>query len=133
MDRLMKFLAGGWLLSAVGTLIANTNVEEGEQGGMTEWLIALVITAVVTVALYFILRRVTASTMTALVLGALAVVSLLIFWLGLTPVLAAGAAAVALPDTKTARRPLARDGKTTAALVLAAISVVVFFIGVVIG
>ena len=130
MDRLMQFIAGGWVVAAIGTLIMNTGVEEGEQGGMNEWVITLVIVAVVAAVLYLILKRVATSPTTALVLSIIALVTVLGFWLGVTPVFAAAAVALALPPGASEGEgvPASRSGLATAALVVSALALVAWVV-----
>ncbi len=128
MDKKLQFIIGGWVIAAVGTLIANVNVQEGEEGGMREWVMTLVIAAVVALVLYLILTRVPSSDTTALVLGILAILTFAVFWLGIMPVFAGAAAGVALSGGTDGR-----SVKATAALVLAALAIIGFLVLVFIG
>jgi hypothetical protein len=73
-------------------------------------VITLVILAVVAVILYLVLARVPASDTTALVLGILSVLTVVMFWLGLPPLFAAAAASVALPAGAPAEGATGRSG-----------------------
>ena len=127
MDTLLKYVGGGWLLSAAGTFVANSDVQPGEEGGMKEWAITLVIAGVVAVAVYLIAKG-RQTTTAALVLAVLAVVTFPAFWLGLMPILAAAALGVVAGG---GQKP--RDGKATAAMVLSGLAIVGFLVMIFIG
>ena len=87
--------AGGGLAVALGIVVlGNVNVHPGENGGTGPGIATGVLCALVTVGLFIgLLPRLQRTERAAIILGALAVVSLAAFWSGLPPVLAAAAAA----------------------------------------
>jgi heme/copper-type cytochrome/quinol oxidase subunit 2 len=105
------------------------------------WRVGLVLAAVVlaVTALVFglVVRRVLrresarASAWTALVLGLLAVASLVVFWLALPPVF--GVAALTLARDARDRRPFRGEAVAVAAAVLAALGTVAAFVASAIG
>jgi hypothetical protein len=83
----------------------NYNLEKGDNGGLGPAIITAAGCLIVTALLYgLVLPRTRASNRTAVILGILAVLSLALFWAGVTPVLAAAALAA------TARAPAATRG-----------------------
>jgi len=120
------------LLSAVltGILIAR-NINDGPA-----WRVGLVLAAFVlaftAIVFGIVVRRVLArnsaraSAWTALILGVVAVLSLAIFWLALSPVFAVGALALAR-DARD-RRPFRGEALAIAGAVLAALATVAAFV-----
>ena len=94
----------GLALAAVIVFAGNYHVPTGENGGLGPAIVTGIACLAVTAFLYgALLRRNRASDRTAIVLGALAVLSLPVFWSGLTPVLA-GAAVAATSEASHVHR-----------------------------
>ena len=89
--------AGGGLAAAAAVIVAgNTNLPKGESGGLGPALVTAVACLVAGGLLFgVVLPRVRRIERTTIVCGALSVASLLVFWSGLTPVLAAATLAIA--------------------------------------
>jgi hypothetical protein len=129
MSRLTTFAVGSVVLAAVFLAVANFKDDEGE-GGTGPYLIALAIAIAAAALLFWLARRYLDRPATpALVFAILGAVSLVVFWLGLTPALAAAAAFLALEARDPARTGGgAVPGTATAALVLAALTLVAFVV-----
>jgi hypothetical protein len=127
MSRLTTFAAGSFVLAAVFLAVANFKDDEGE-GGTGTYLITLLIALVAAVLLFWLARRYLDRPETpALVFAIVGAVSLVVFWLGVTPALAAAAAFLALESRDRARTDGGRaPGTATAALALAALTLVAF-------
>lgn len=86
----------GLLFAAVIVVAGNVNVSKGENGGVGPGIFTGVLCLVLTAVLFGVVvprvKRVEASTLT---LGIVSLVSLVVFWSGVTPVLAAATWAVA--------------------------------------
>jgi cell division protein FtsW (lipid II flippase) len=86
----------GLLLGGLVILAGNWDVAEDENGGTAEALISAGIVLVVAAILWFVvLPRIRNADRTTIILSVLAILTIVVFWLGVTPVLAA-AAVVAL-------------------------------------
>lgn len=90
---------GALLVGSVGSaavvLLGNVNVTPGEQGGLVPAIVCSLLCAVVAVLLFVVvLPRAARPVRTVVILGVLAVVSLVVFWSGITPLIAAAAFAV---------------------------------------
>jgi hypothetical protein len=80
------------LLGGLVILAGNWDVAKDENGGTSEALISAGILLVVAAIVWFVvLPRIRNADRSAIVLAVLAILSLVVFWLGITPVLAAGA------------------------------------------
>lgn len=94
------FAVGGLALALVVVVLGNVGVQPGENGGTGPAIFTGVLCVLVTAALFGVvlprLGRRHRANRVAVVLGALAVVSLVVFWSGLPPVLAGAAAAAGL-------------------------------------
>jgi hypothetical protein len=87
---------GGLVLAAIIILVGNTNLEPGENGGTGPAIVTSVICLVLAAALFvFVVPRARNTDRTALILGGAALLTIVVFWSGVTPVLAAAAVAVA--------------------------------------
>jgi hypothetical protein len=125
MSRMMLFAAGSVVLAAVFLAIANFKDDEGN-GGTGPYLITVAIAVAAALVLFWLARRFLDRPSTpALVLAILGAVSLVVFWAGVTPALAAVAAYLAL---EARERSGGGDGKATAALAVAALTVVAFVV-----
>jgi cell division protein FtsW (lipid II flippase) len=82
----------GLLLGGLVILAGNWDVEEGENGGTKEaWISAGIVVVIAAVIWFVVLPRIRNADRTATILSVLAILTILVFWLGATPVLAAGA------------------------------------------
>ena len=112
-------------IAAASVALAIVLLAIGAYGGDDDdtgyFLIASAITIAVAVVLFWVIvPRITRPGLGGLIIGILAVVSLVVFWLGLPAPLAGAAAVLGL----TARESGSEAGKGTAALALAAVAVV---------
>jgi len=114
-----RYLAIGAAASVAHLLMMIPGYNEDGSFQTTDWLVVLLISLVVAGLLFtFVVPG--AGTVTALVLGVVALVSVLVFWAGVTlPVAAAGAVAA-----WRARASGDRPGMATAALALSALATV---------
>ncbi len=127
MSRVMLFAAGSVVLAAVFLAVAYFKDDEG-QGGTGSYLVALGIAVVAAAALFWLARRFLDRPSTpALVLAILGAVSLVVFWAGATPALAAVAAYLGL-EARERSGAGAGDGKATAAVAVAALTAVAFVV-----
>ena len=96
---------GGIVLSALIIFAGNYDVQPGENGGTSAAIITGVGCAIVAAVLFgLVVPRVRNADRAALVLGVLTVLSIAIFWSGLTPILAATTVAVADKSQDQPRR-----------------------------
>ncbi|MGH8891075.1 MAG: hypothetical protein ACRDV3_15105 [Acidothermaceae bacterium] len=90
----------GLLLAAVVVVAGNVNVSKGQNGGAGPAIFTGILCLVLAAVLFGVVvpraKRVEASTLT---LGIVSLVSLVVFWSGVTPVLAAATWAVAARTT----------------------------------
>jgi hypothetical protein len=94
--RDLAVAVGGLVLAAIIILLGNTNLEPGENGGTGPAIVTGVICLVLAAALFgLVVPRARNTDRTALILGVVALLTLVVFWSGVTPVLAAAAVAVA--------------------------------------
>ena len=116
MDRRTGFAAASVALAIVLLAIGASGGDEGYDWGYV--LVASAITIAVAVVLFWgIVPRITRPGLGGLIIGILAVASIVVFWLGLPSPFAAAAAFLGL----AARESGSEAGKGTAALALAAI------------
>ena len=119
MDRRTGFAAASVALAIVLLAIGASGGDEGYDWSYL--LVASAITIAVAVVLFWVIvPRITRPGLGGLIIGILAVVSLVVFWLGLPSPIAGAAAVLGL----AARESGSEAGKGTAALALAAIAVV---------
>ena len=119
MDRRTGFAAASIALAIALLAIGASGGDEGYDWSYV--LIASAITIAVAGVLFWgIVPRIARPGLGGLIIGILAVLSIVVFWLGLPTPLAAAAAFLGL----AARESGSEAGKGTAALVLAAIAVV---------
>ena len=101
----------GWVLAALLMVVINVDVPADENGGTGPMIFTIVLTAIVTAALfYFVVPRAANPGRAGVVVGILAVLTVAVFWSGLCFVL--GAAAIALGR----RAAAATEGKVAQAL-----------------
>jgi hypothetical protein len=99
------FAWSGIVLSAITIFAGNYDVQPGENGGVGPAIITGVGCAVVAAVLFLlVVPRVRDADRAALVLGILTVLSIAIFWSGLTPILGAATLAVAAKSPVQLRR-----------------------------
>lgn len=95
----------GGALAAVVIVAGNVNVPKGETGGTSEGISTGVFCAVVAAVLFgLVIPRVRNQRRAAFILGILSVLSVAVFWSGVTPILAAATFAVAISDESSDRR-----------------------------
>ena len=83
------------VLAAVIIFLGNYDLQPGDNGGLGPAIVTAVGCLVVAAIIYaVVLPRTRRPDRTALILGILAVLSIVVFWSGVTPVLAGGALAV---------------------------------------
>jgi len=112
----------GIVLGGLVIFGGNYNVKPDENGGLGPALISAAILLVIAAVLYFVvLPRVQHVDRTVIILSVLAILTLAVFWLGVTPIFAAAAVAVAGRAASVGR----------AALVLEVIAVVAALVSVV--
>ncbi len=93
--RRAAYVTAGAVGSAVVITLGNSDVTPGEQGGLVPAVVCSVLCLVTAVLLFgVVLARVRRPVRTTVVLGVLAVLSLAVFWTGVTPLLAAAALSV---------------------------------------
>ena len=103
--RTAGFAIAGLAIAALVIVAGNRDVKPGENGGTGPALITAVFCLVVAGILFgLVIPRTRRTGRTALILGILAVLSLVAFWSGVTPVIAAAALAVPRDATVPDRR-----------------------------
>ena len=121
--RLAGYAAAGLALAAVVIVAGNWDVQPGENGGTGPAVVTAAFCLVVAGVLFgLVVPRTRRPGRTALVLGILAVLSLAVFWSGVTPVITAAALAVPIA-------PAAADRRVTIGRVLAVASSVLVVAG----
>src|SRR5438874_11155541 len=87
--------ATGMALAAVVIFTGNYNVPKGESGGAGAGIFTAIICAIVATVLFLlVLPRVRNHERATLIAGGLSVLSVAVFWTGLTPILAAATVAL---------------------------------------
>lgn len=113
----------GIVLGGIVIFAGNWDIKKGDNGGLGPAIVTAIILVVLSALLYFVvLPRVQNAERTTIILSVLAIVSILAFWAGVTPLLAAAALAAGARamQLSTTARVLQAIG-----VVLAAASVVV--------
>lgn len=101
----MTYGAIGLVLAAVVIVAGNYHVAPGENGGTGPAISTAVLCVLLTAVLFgVVVPRARRLERTTLILGILSLVSLVVFWSGITPVLAASAFAVAARGTELGRK-----------------------------
>lgn len=114
------FATGGLGLAAVVIVAGNYHVSKGENGGLGPAISTGILCAIVTIGLFSLLvPRVRHLERTTLILGVVSVVSLVVFWSGITPVLAATTFAVASRGTGLGKKAATGQALAGAACLLA--------------
>lgn len=109
----------GVVLAAIVIFVGNYNVPKGENGGASEGLSTAVFCAVIAAVLFgLVVPRVRNADRGALVLGVLTVLSVAVFWTGVTPVLAASTLAIGRRQPVPSRRTVVTQWVAMAAAVL---------------
>ena len=121
-------------IAAASVVLAVVLLAIGAYGGDdddTGYFIVASLIALVTAAVlhWVVLPRIGRPGLGALIIAILAVVSIVVFWLGFPTVLAGGAVVLAL----VARREGAEPGKASAALALAALAVIAHIVLAIVG
>jgi hypothetical protein len=112
--------AAGLALAIVVIVAGNYHVAKGENCGTGPAISTAVVCAVVTAAMFGLLvPRARRLERTTLILGILSVISLLAFWSGITPVLAATTFAVAARGTDLGKKAATGQALAVAAALLA--------------
>lgn len=95
----------GLTLAFVVIVAGNYHVAPGENGGTGPAIVTGILCLVLTAAVFgFVVPRARRLERTTLILGILSLVSLAMFWSGITPLLAASAFAVAARGTELGKR-----------------------------
>ena len=118
------------LLAPIGVVVAgliifagNYDVRKGDNGGTGPAIVTAIICVVLAAVLFgVVVPRARNTARTALILGIVGVVSVVVFWSGITPILAAAAVAVAPPDTQPGRWVKVAQGAAVAISLLALIA-----------
>jgi hypothetical protein len=112
--------AAGMVVAGVIIFAGNYNVRKGDSGGTGAAIGTAIICVVLAVALFgFVVPRARNTNRTAFILGLIGFVSIVAFWSGVTPVLAAAAVAVAPPAAQPDRRAKVAQGLAVAAALVA--------------
>lgn len=110
----------GLVVAGIIIFAGNYDVRKGDSGGTRAAIATAVICVVLAAALFgYVVPRARNTNRTALILGIVGFVSLLAFWSGVTPVLAAAAVAVAPPATGPNRAAKVAQGVAVAGAVAA--------------
>lgn len=114
--------AAGLVMGLVIVVVGNYNVHADENGGTGPAIFSAIVCVVVAAAIFgFVLPRVQNVERSTLILGIVAFVSLVVFWLGVAPIIGAAALAVA-------RRVATPSAKIRAGQILGALGALVAFI-----
>jgi hypothetical protein len=115
-------LAIGVVLGGLVIFAGNWDVKKGENGGTGPAIVSAVILVGLTAVLYFVvLPRVKNVDRSVIILSAIAIVTIVAFWLGVTPILAAAAVAAGAKATSLSRAALVLQGIAVVAAVLTVI------------
>ena len=110
------------VLGGLVIFAGNYSVKDGENGGLGPAIFSAAILLVLAAVLYFVvLPRVKNVDRTVIILSVIAILTLAVFWLGVTPLLAAAAVAVAARATSLSKAALVLE---IIAIVAAAVTVV---------
>ena len=97
-------LGVGVLLGGFVIFAGNTDLKKGDNGGLGPAIFSAVLLLAVAALIYFIvLPRVRNVGRSVIILSVLAILSIAVFWLGITPLLAAAAVAVAAKTAQLAK------------------------------
>jgi uncharacterized membrane protein len=127
-DRRTLFAVGSFVVSAVLTAIGTFSGSDDNQ--VWQWLVVLAITAVVVVALFWVIvpRLVGGTGGAALVVAVVSVVALAVFWAGLPVPIAAAAAYLGLDARdRPGANPLYVNGAFAIAAIVVALAVLAAF------
>ena len=112
--------AVGVVVGGLIILFGNADVKKGENGGLGPAIVTAAIVVVLAAVLWgFVLPRVQNHGRAAIILGIVGVVSIVAFWSGVTPVLAAAAVAAAPLNERHGRGVRIAQGLAAVAAVLA--------------
>jgi asparagine N-glycosylation enzyme membrane subunit Stt3 len=133
MSRMTLFAAGSFVVAAVFLAFANFGDDDGN-GGTGPYFVTLGIALAAAVVLFWLARRFLERPSTpALVFAIVGAVSLVVFWLGVTPALAAVAAYLGLESRQRPGEEGGGTGKATAAIAIAALTIVAFAVACIVG
>lgn len=120
-------LAGiGLVVAGVIIFAGNYDVKKGDNGGTGPAIVTAIICVVLAAALFgYVVLRARNVTRTALILGIVGFVSLIVFWSGVTPLLAAAAVAVAPPSSRPETPAKVAQGLAVAASLVALVGTLV--------
>jgi hypothetical protein len=119
-SKVPTLAAAGLALAIIVIVAGNYHVAKGESGGTGPAISTAVLCTVVTAAMFGLLvPRVRRIERTTLILGILTVISLVTFWSGVTPVLAATTLAVAARGTARAKKAAPGQALAVVAALLA--------------
>ena len=112
----------GVILGGLVILAGNWDIKKGDNGGLGPAIFSAGVLVVLAAILYFVvLPRVQNVDRTVIILSAIAIVTLVVFWLGITPILAAAAVAVGAKASSLSKAALILE---IIAVVAAAVTVV---------
>lgn len=112
--------AAGLALAGVVIFAGNYNVPKGENGGTGPAIVTAALCAVIAVVLStLVIPRMRNHARAEMILGILSVLSLAVFWSGITPVLAAATWTIADGNAQPSRRTATIRWVSAAAAVLA--------------
>jgi hypothetical protein len=104
-SKTTAFAVLGVVLAGIVIFVGNYNVPEGENGGTSEGISTAILCAVIAAVLFgLVVPRVRNVDRGALVLGVLTVLSAVVFWTGVTPILAASTLAIVRRQPTPSRR-----------------------------
>jgi hypothetical protein len=115
-------LAIGVALGGLVILAGNWDTKKGDNGGVGPAIFSAAVVVVLAAILYFVvLPRVQNVDRTVIILSAIAIVTIVVFWLGVTPILAAAAVAAGTKTSSLRKAAVVLQG---IAVVVAAVTVV---------
>lgn len=125
-ETMPRPITNRWSLATIGVVAAgiiilfgNAALKKGDNGGLGPAVGTAAIVVILTAALFgFVVPRVQNRRRTVMILGIITVVSIVAFWSGVTPVLAAAAVAAAPPSEPRERSVKVWQGIAVAAALL---------------
>lgn len=100
-------LGTGVVLGGFVIVIGNTDLHKGDNGGLVPAIFSAVLLLVAAALLWFlVLPRVKNVGRSVIIMSVVAILSIVVFWLGITPLLAAAAVAVAGKASKLPKSAL---------------------------
>jgi hypothetical protein len=121
--RAAALLAIGVGLGGFVIFAGNTDLKKGDNGGVGPAIVSAVVVLVVAALFWFVvLPKVKNVDRTVVIVSVLAILSIAVFWLGITPLLAAAAVAIAAKARRLAKPALVLE---VLAVIAAVASIVV--------